>query len=263
MLASALPFLFGLLAGALGGLMGVGGGIILVPLLVHALHVGQHEAQGTSLAFITVTAVVAAAPYLREGNLDLGLAAWLSLGAVPGVLLGAALARRLTAGRLRQVFGALLLATAIRILVDVPLHTAVGRVWGAPWNALLGVAVGALGGLLGIGGGTILVPVLVLGERIPQHVAQGVSLLMILPTGIVGAWTHARHGHLAAGLLPGLMAGGAIGALLGGLLAHEIEAASLSRLFALFLLPVSAQMIFGRRRATVPAHPPNQGGAQR
>ncbi|MBI4364469.1 MAG: hypothetical protein HY568_03480 [Candidatus Latescibacteria bacterium] len=47
MLTGALPFLFGLLAGVLGGLMGVGGGIVLVPLLVHALHVGQHEAEGT------------------------------------------------------------------------------------------------------------------------------------------------------------------------------------------------------------------------
>jgi uncharacterized membrane protein YfcA len=240
--------------------MGVGGGIILVPLLVHALHAGQHEAQGTSLAFITVTAVVAAVPYFREGNLDVALAAWLSLGAVPGVLLGAALARKLTARRLRRAFGVLLLATAIRILAAAPLHADMGHIWGAPWNVLLGLAVGALGGLLGIGGGTILVPVLVLGESVPQHLAQGVSLLMIMPTGIVGAWSHARHGHVLRRFLPGLMAGGAVGALLGALLAHRIEAAPLSRLFALFLLPVSAQMIFGRRRVTVPAHPPSQGG---
>src|SRR5712671_3797555 len=110
MQASALPFLFGLLAGALGGLMGVGGGILLVPLLVHVLGTGQHEAQGTSLAFVTVTAIVAAALYFHQGNIDVALSLYLSLGAVPGVLLGAALARRMTARRLRQAFGILLLA---------------------------------------------------------------------------------------------------------------------------------------------------------
>src|SRR2546425_4550855 len=112
MLTSVLPFLFGLVAGALGGLMGVGGGILLVPLLVHLAHVEQHEAQGTSLAFITVTALVAALPYFRQGNLDFALALYLAVGAVPGVLVGATLARKLTARRLRQALGILILATA-------------------------------------------------------------------------------------------------------------------------------------------------------
>ena len=252
MLASALPFLFGLLAGALGGLMGVGGGIILVPLLVHALRAGQHEAQGTSLAFITVTAVVAAFSYFLQDNLDFVLGGFLSLGAVPGVLLGAAWARRLDARRLRQAFGVLVLATAIRILVAVPAPEAAVALWPAALNVLLGAAVGCLGGLLGVGGGTILVPVLVLAERVPQHLAQGVSLLMILPTGVVGAWSHARHGHVNRAMLPALMGGGAVGALLGSALAHRIEAPMLSRLFAVLLLPVSAQMIFGWGRGTVP-----------
>ena len=257
----AVPFLFGLLAGALGGLMGVGGGILLVPLLVHVLGVGQHEAHGTSLAFVTVTAVVAAAIYFRQGNLDVPLALILSVGAVVGVLLGAALARRMTARRLRQAFGVLILVTAVRILVQVPAHEGPPTPWPAAVNVLLGLAVGALSGLLGIGGGTILVPVLVLGERYAQHVAQGVSLMMILPTGIVGALSHARHGHVLRAILPGLMAGGAVGALLGAFLANRIESATLSRLFALFLLPVAAQMIFARRRGTVAGPVESQGGS--
>ncbi len=255
----ALPFLFGLMAGALGGLMGVGGGILLVPLLVHTLRIGQHEAQGTSLAFVTVTAVVAALLYFRQGNLDIPLALYLSLGAVPGVLLGAALARKLTARRLRRAFGVLMFLTAIRILVAAPAHAGPPESWHPAVNVALGGLVGVLSGLVGIGGGTILVPILVLGEGYAQHLAQGVSLLMILPTGIVGAWSHARHGHVVRSILPGLMAGGALGALCGALLAHRIEAGALSRLFAVFLLPVAAQMIFGRHRDTV-ADPIEQGG---
>jgi uncharacterized membrane protein YfcA len=85
---------------------------------------------------------------------------------------------------------------------------------------------------------------------------------MILPTGIVGAWSHARHGHVVRSILPGLMAGGAVGAVLGAFLANRIEAPALTRLFALFLLLVAAQMIFGRRRDTVAAPMEGQGGSQ-
>jgi len=253
-----VPLLFGLAAGALGGLMGVGGGIILIPLLVHGLGMGQHEAQGTSLAFVTVTALVAAAFYFNQGSMDLELALYLALGAVAGVLLGASLARKMTARRLGQALGVLMILTAVRLLVAVPSHAGPLSPWHPAANVALGCGVGLLAGLLGVGGGTILVPILVLGERYPQHIAQGVSLLMILPTGIVGALSHARHGHLARPILPALMAGGALGALLGAVLAHRIEASALSRLFALFLLLVAAQMIFGRGRGTVPG--PIQGG---
>jgi uncharacterized protein len=182
------------------------------------------------------------------------------MGAVPGVLAGAAVARTLHARRLRQAFGVLILLTAARILMAAPAHAGPPASWSPAWNVLLGVLVGALGGLLGVGGGTILVPILVLAERYPQHLAQGVSLLMILPTGIVGALSHARHGHVLRGILPGLMLGGAVGALLGALLAHRIESGTLSRLFALFLLPVGAQMIFGRGRDRVADPIPREGG---
>ncbi len=263
MQASALPFLFGLLAGALGGLMGVGGGILLVPLLVTFTRAGQHEAQGTSLAFTTATALVAALAYFHAGNLDLLLAVYLTLGALPGVLTGAALARKLTARRLRQGLGILMVLTAIRILAAVPAHAGEPHPWPPAVNIVVGFLVGGLGGLLGVGGGTILVPILVLGEGYPQHLAQGVSLLMILPTGIAGGFSHLRHGHVMVRILPALMAGGAVGALLGAFLAHRIESASLTRLFAVFLLIAGAQMIFAPRRDTVADPVGPEGGSSR
>jgi uncharacterized membrane protein YfcA len=155
-----------------------------------------------------------------------------------------------------------MLLTAVRILIAVPSHAGPPHLWSVPANIVLGFAVGVLAGLLGVGGGTILVPILVLGQRCPQHLAQGISLLMILPTGIVGAWSHARHGHVVRSILPALMVGGALGAVLGAFLAHRIEATMLSRLFALFLVPVGAQMIFSRGRDTV-ADPIQGGGVPR
>lgn len=257
-----LPLLFGALSGALGGLMGVGGGVILVPLLVHAMGRTQHEAHGTSLAFIIVTSIAAGASYLRAEHLDLALAGQLALGAVVGVLLGARIARGLTARRLRQAFGILVLAVALRILALPPKPIPGGALWAPSLEVALGGCVGVLAGLLGVGGGTILVPILVLLQRVDQHTAQGVSLIMIVPTAIVGAWRYARHGHMVPRLLPPLMAGGAAGALAGAALAHAIHAPTLSRLFALFLLPVGAQMIWSRPRgsATVPRSTGTMGG---
>lgn len=244
--AWTLPLLFGALTGALGGLMGVGGGIILVPLLVHVLRRPQHEAHGTSLSFIVVTSLVAGSSYLRAERLDLALAGLLALGSVAGVTLGARLARDMSALRLRRGFGIIVLAVAIRILALPPHPVPGGALWAAPLEIALGAGVGVLAGLLGVGGGTILVPVLVLLQHVDQHTAQGVSLLVIVPTAAVGAWRYARHGHVAPRLLPPLMAGGAVGALLGAALAHAIHAPMLSRLFALFLLPVAVRMMWSR-----------------
>jgi len=242
--ALPLTIALGALAGALGGMMGVGGGIVLVPLLIHFLGASQHEAQATSLAFVVATALVAAVPYLATERLDLPLAALLAAAAVPGVVAGALVAKRTPAARLRRAFGVVMLVTALRLLAAPPEATAAAAIWAWPLNVLLGMGVGFLAGLLGVGGGVMLVPLLVLGERIPQHTAQGISLLLIAPVGLIGALSYAGHGHVATRALPGLLIGGALGATAGALAAHRIEAPLLSRLFAILLIFVSAQMIF-------------------
>ena len=256
----ALPFLLGAVSGALGGLMGVGGGVILVPLLVNALHVAQHEAQGTSLALVVVTALVAVIPYYGHERLDLVLAIWLAMGAVPGVILGSRLAGRTSAARLRVAFGILILLTGLRLLAAPPEAHSGAAAWPAPLNVLLGIVVGTLAGYVGIGGGTVLVPVLVLGQGFDQHTAQGISLLMIIPVGIVGVLSYARRGRIVLQGLPALLAGGAIGALAGALLAHRTKAPTLTRLFALLLLATAVQMIFGRARGNVPRSADTSGG---
>jgi uncharacterized protein len=250
----------GAAAGALGGMMGVGGGILLVPLLVHVMGEPQHEAQGVSLAFIIATAAVAVVPYLARERIDFGLAAALAAGALPGVALGARTARRMSALWLRRAFGVAVLVTAIRILVSPPAAGGGAALWAWPLELGLGGVVGFLAGLLGIGGGTILVPVLTLSQGVPQHAAQGLSLLLIVPVGLIGVVTYARGGKFPARILPGLLLGGAIGGLAGGMAAQAIRGTSLARMFAVFLLVVSTQMIFGRPRERAAAEKPNPGG---
>lgn len=256
----ALPLLFGVLSGAVAGLMGVGGGILLVPLLLHFLGQTQHQAQGTSLAFVIAAALVAVVPYVRNDSVPWALVGMLALGAVPGVILGAALARRTPAGRLRVWFGAAMLLAAARLLISPP-SVSSGAAWPPFANAALGFGIGTFAGLLGVGGGVFLVPALVLGQGLSQHTAQGVSLALIVPIGIVGAVSYARSGHSELRLLPALFVGGALGGYVGASLAHLIRAPLLTRFFALFLVAVAIQMIAGSRRLTPPAAPPLAGGS--
>ncbi|HZV91079.1 MAG TPA: sulfite exporter TauE/SafE family protein [Candidatus Nitrosocosmicus sp.] len=247
-----LLFAFGLLAGTLGGLMGVGGGLLLVPLLVRFVGMGQHEAQGTSLAFIVTAALAASAKYYGSDRLDLVLALTIAAGAVPGVLLGSAIAARTSGRTLRLGFGVLIAITAIRILAFPPVHERAGSLWPAAANVALGLGMGTLAGFLGVGGGMLVVPSLVLGEGIGQHEAQGVSLLVIVPVAIAGVISYAARGRIARSSIPATMAGGAAGGFLGALAAHHIRGETLSRIFGAFLLVVAAQMIFRRARGTVP-----------
>lgn len=257
----AILFLVGAVSGTLGGMMGVGGGIVLVPLLVYVLHEEQHQAQGVSLAFILITALVAAASYYTFQRLDPLVSLLLALGAVPGVILGSRLAAATPGARLRAAFGVLLIVTAVRLLA-VPPHAVAGAgQWPAAVQVLLGLVVGILAGLLGVGGGTILVPLLVIGEGIDQHTAQGISLLMIVPVGIVGMVSYARRDKFSTRELPSLLAGGAAGALLGSMAAHRIQSPTLTRLFALFLLAMAVQMIFVRPRGKVADSAVTTGGS--
>jgi uncharacterized membrane protein YfcA len=111
----------------------------------------------------------------------------------------------------------------------------------------IGLAAGFLAGLLGIGGGVLLVPAMVLLAGFDQHVAQGTSLLVIIPAAALGSFTHHRRGRLALRDAAALAAGGVIGALIGSVTALSLDEQLLRRLFAVLLLGVSARLILSRR----------------
>jgi uncharacterized membrane protein YfcA len=111
----ALAILTGLVVGVLSGVMGIGGGILLVPIMVLGFGYAQHIAQGTSLAAIVPTSIVGAYAHDRAHNVDRAAAAWVSAGGLAGALLGALVAVRLPRELLVRLFGALLLYSAYRI----------------------------------------------------------------------------------------------------------------------------------------------------
>jgi uncharacterized membrane protein YfcA len=114
----ALVVVVGLLAGTMAAALGVGGGIVFVPALVVLLDFTQHEAQGTSLAVIIPTAIIATIVHARHGRVDWRAAVPVALGGAVGALAGAALALRLDGELLRRLFAVLLIALAIRMLLQ-------------------------------------------------------------------------------------------------------------------------------------------------
>ena len=115
LLRDALAILSGLLVGLLSGTMGIGGGILLVPIMVLGFGLAQHVAQGTSLAAIIPTSIVGAYTHDRAGNVDRFAALWVGAGGLTGALVGALVAVRLPRELLVRLFGALLLFSAYRI----------------------------------------------------------------------------------------------------------------------------------------------------
>lgn len=108
----------GVVVGAFSAVFGVGGGVLVVPVLALAFGFDQHLAQGTSLAVIVPTAVAGAGAHHKRGYLKLRLAAALGLGGVVGVLAGAAIALGTSADLLRDVFGVFLVVFGLRIVAE-------------------------------------------------------------------------------------------------------------------------------------------------
>lgn len=115
----------------------------------------------------------------------------------------------------------------------------------------IGLAAGVLAGVLGIGGGIVMVPALVLLLGFGQHVAQGTSLLVIIPAAIVGSWLHYRHGRFALRDAMSLALGGILGAVIGSWMALSIEGDALRVLFAIFLLVSGVRILLARTRANL------------
>ncbi|MBP7829122.1 MAG: sulfite exporter TauE/SafE family protein [Kiritimatiellae bacterium] len=110
---------------------------------------------------------------------------------------------------------------------------------------VLGLAAGALSGILGLGGGVFIVPALVMLFGYSQHLAQGTTLAMLVPPiGLLAAWTYFRHGHVNLAAAGWICLGFVLGGLLGAKIAVAVPALMLRRIFGVFLLLLSVRMIF-------------------
>lgn len=239
----------GLLAGFLSGVFGVGGGILLVPGLVLLLHLAEHRAHGTSLGAIIPIAAAAVLGYAVHGSVDVPAAVLLTAGSALGAIVGTWLLLRLPGRALRLGFAALMFATAVRLFFSSrpppgshPLTVSVAA-------ALVGIGLGTgvLAGLLGVGGGIVMVPALVLLVGASDVVSKGTSLLVIIPTALVGTARNAREGNvdLPVAAIAGLA--GVLSAYAGSVLAVHLDPRLSRLLFGLLLVVAAGQLVLTRR----------------
>lgn len=241
----------GVLAGFLSGLFGVGGGILIVPGLVLIMGMDQRLAHGTSLAAIFPIAIAGVAGFAVDGEVDWAVAGLLTVGALVGTLVGTAALRRIPAGPLRLVFAVVLVAAAIRMLVDIPMGT--GRVdldvGMAAAVTALGLLAGIAAGLLGVGGGIVMVPGQTLLFAIPDVLAKGTSLAVIVPTSLLGTMRNARFGNVDMRLATVVGLAGVVSSYLGARLSLQLSPTVSSVLFALLLLVAAARMVYRQLRS--------------
>lgn len=248
----------GVATGSLSGLLGIGGGVVMVPAL-SALGFSRHRANAISLATIFLVALSGSVGFALAGSIDIPIGLSLGIGGLFGGTVGARLAHRMSGRALARIFGILLLAVGARMIVGgAPAAGVTGPdlVWGIAIAAGVGIGAGVLSGLAGVGGGVVMVPAMVFLLGLGQHVAEGTSLLAILFTAAAG--TRVNHGNeyvdwRAVGLLA---LTGVIAAPGAALLAHQIPAESLTRIFGVWLILTGARTIWKARPAAQAAATP-------
>ena len=252
----ALPLaVLGFVAGFGSSFLGIGGGLIIVPVLLVAFHIPIKTAVGSSLAAIVPISIVGA---LTEaiggwGNIHWKMGAVLTVGSLAGSWLGGRILPIVRDRPLRLLYTVFLILTAWRMFASSA--SAAGEagghlsVAGAPLLAgAIGLGAGVLGGIasvfFGIGGGVIMVPALSLFfAEFPFHAARATSLVTIIPTSAFGAWQHRRMGTLNAAIARGLVPAGLVGAVLGVLIVNRVPARPCRIAFAALLMLAALRLM--------------------
>jgi len=254
-----MSLLVGLLAGIFGGLVGLGGGVVMIPLMVRFFKFSQHQAHGTSLMALVFTGLSGAVTYYLNGSVDIMAAVCLAAAAIFTARFGALYANALPEWKLKRAFGFFLIFVSLLLLAKPYLsHFSFLAPPATGWvriAALLasGALAGFLSGMMGVGGGAIMVPALVLVLGHSQYTAQGSSLAAMVPAGSVGAYTHWRLGNVVTGVLLGLIPGIILGTFLGGSLAHLLTEANLRLVFAAVIIWLGLRDIRGAARIRLAA----------
>ena len=249
-LGAAGAVTIGVFGGGVGGLLGGGSGVFFVPVLDRFAKLPRPILHGTSTtANIAVSAVGAIVYALAGGAVDLRLGTGFMMGGIIGGFLSAGLLARVPDRALRTLFVVIVLLTAMKFFIDAAgLNPLAGRpaisagllsnTWWFvfPVTCIAGVIIGAWAAALGLGGGLLAVPALVLLFGADLHTAAGTSLLMFVPNTVVGAVMHVRRGTASRMLSRWLSVGAVPGTIAGAVLALAVSAALLGVVFGTFAL---------------------------
>ncbi len=251
----------GFLGGSYGTLVGIGGGILFVPFLLLFLHASAQQAIGTSLAVVFFNALSGSFAYLRQRRVDLRSGLIFASAILPGTVLGAWLSKYLNTSILSIIIGIFLVALSLltfflspKEVLQETSHRKItikdhdGLIFSYSPRIGLGIffsfLIGITYGLLGVGGGIILVPLMVFVLCFPAHIATATSFFILAISTFFGATSHLVLGNIL--YVPAIiMAVGAIpGAQLGAFLSRKLKARAITRLLALAMTFLRVWLLF-------------------
>lgn len=263
-----LLFMVGIFAGTFGSLLGLGGGVILVPslLFLSSLFPGVPEitpqqAVGTSLILIIITSLSSVVGYAKKKRIDYRSAFLFFIGSAPGAILGAWLTRFFDRDNFNLYFGIFLIFMFFLLVYRNkfqarPIQWKIKRnftdeqgveyTYGySPIPAfLIALLVGTLSSLFGIGGGALLVPFMLVFFGFPPHIAAATSMMTILLSSIVGSGMHITLGHIIWPMVLATAPGSWIGGKLGVMLSSKLSGNRIERILRVVLLLFALRMLW-------------------
>lgn len=234
-----------LLTGMALGLFGGGGSILTVPIFVYILGFGAKESIAMSLAVVGVTSLAGAGRHWRAGNVDVRLALAFGGVAMAGTYLGARLSALVSGGFQLLLFGAVMLAAAMAMLRHPTLTP--GRRHSLAGIVAQGLAVGVLTGMVGVGGGFLIVPALVLLGGVPIRTAIGTSLLIITLNATTGFIGYLGQVDVAWTTIAWFSVVSSAGIFIGSHIVNTVPQRALRRAFAVFLLVMGVGIVYANR----------------
>lgn len=244
-IAVIVNLLLGVVLGAFGGLLGIGGGLIAIPVLSLMYDFDQHMAQGTALIMIGPNVLIGFLRYRQRNVIALRPTALLCLVAIPATALAARVATSLNANYLRVTFALVLLALAGYAIWQSraePTKKAVAR-WPQRYFPGIGILSGCMSGLFTVGGGLVTVPALTGLFGMSQTQAQGTALALVIPGTVVALISYAHAGYVNWPVGLALSLGGMVSVSWGVALAHRLSPRALRSTFSAVLIGTALLML--------------------
>jgi len=248
-----VTLLLSLAIGLLLGLLGGGGSILTVPMLVYLLDVPAKTAITTSFVVVGLSSIVALLPHARRHSVCWKSGLFFGLSGMAGAFGGGRLAGLFSADGLMTLFGLICIATGLMMLrgkkAKAAGQSSAQRVsvcpLTVPYRRVLfdGLLVGFLTGMIGVGGGFLIVPALVLWVGLPMHGAIGTSLLIIIMNAVAGLAGYSQHAELDLDLTLIVAAGALVGGALGAGISGYINAAKLRQAFGLTVIAIGIYVL--------------------
>lgn len=244
----AALFILGLAVGCFGTLVGIGGGLFLVPFFILVLQWTPQQAAGTSLAVVFFNALSGSIAYIRQQRVYYDAAWKFSVATLPGAFLGGYLIQYFSGSGFRIAFGGLLMLMAVLMLFrsakkdGAPFDKTAFR-YNQPLGIAISAAVGFLSSILGIGGGVIHVPAMVVLLGFPAHVAAATSHFVLALSSLFGVVTHYFLGNVVLDAALAIGAGAVIGAQAGAKLSLKVRSKALMMLLAFCLFALGLRMV--------------------